>query len=264
MVVMLGYGAYKAIDGIAPRPLHLRPHVRAPSPSDGRRPPGQRRCSTGPACLPVLRAFASGGSALTGTEAISNGVSIFRRPESRNARITMVCMAADPRLPGARGLLPGRHHPSRAVRVGHPDGHLPDRQVRLRLPRLRQRLLRAAADRHHPDPDPGRQHQLHRLPVPGQLRRRGLLPAPPADQAGPPPGLLHRDHRPHRGVDRPAAGHPGPGRQADPPLRHRRVHRLHHGRGRAWPSTTGATGRTTGAGAWASTAPPRSCRSSSW
>jgi amino acid transporter len=41
----------------------------------------------------VLRAFASGGSALTGTEAISNGVSVFRRPESRNARITMVAMA---------------------------------------------------------------------------------------------------------------------------------------------------------------------------
>ena len=41
----------------------------------------------------VLRAFASGGSALTGTEAISNGVSIFRRPEARNARITLVLMA---------------------------------------------------------------------------------------------------------------------------------------------------------------------------
>ena len=41
----------------------------------------------------MLRAFASGGSALTGTEAISNGVSVFRRPEARNARITMVLMA---------------------------------------------------------------------------------------------------------------------------------------------------------------------------
>ncbi|MHB8438261.1 MAG: amino acid permease [Acidimicrobiales bacterium] len=40
----------------------------------------------------VLRAFASGGSALTGTEAISNGVSVFRHPESRNARITLVVM----------------------------------------------------------------------------------------------------------------------------------------------------------------------------
>ncbi|HZU80087.1 MAG TPA: APC family permease, partial [Acidimicrobiales bacterium] len=42
----------------------------------------------------VLRAFASGGSALTGTEAISNGVSVFRHPEARNARITLVVMAA--------------------------------------------------------------------------------------------------------------------------------------------------------------------------
>lgn len=42
----------------------------------------------------LLRAFASGGSALTGTEAISNGVSVFQRPESRNARITMVWMAS--------------------------------------------------------------------------------------------------------------------------------------------------------------------------
>ena len=41
----------------------------------------------------LLKAFASGGSALTGTEAISNGVSVFRKPESRNARITMVLMA---------------------------------------------------------------------------------------------------------------------------------------------------------------------------
>jgi amino acid transporter len=41
----------------------------------------------------VLKAFASGGSALTGTEAISNGVSVFRQPESRNARITLGLVA---------------------------------------------------------------------------------------------------------------------------------------------------------------------------
>jgi hypothetical protein len=41
----------------------------------------------------VLRSFSSGGSALTGTEAISNGVSVFRRPEAHNARITMVWMS---------------------------------------------------------------------------------------------------------------------------------------------------------------------------
>ncbi len=41
----------------------------------------------------VLQAFASGGTALTGTEAISNGVSVFRQPEARNARITLVVMS---------------------------------------------------------------------------------------------------------------------------------------------------------------------------
>ncbi len=42
----------------------------------------------------VLRAFASGCSAMTGTEAISNGVPAFKKPEARNARITLLLMAA--------------------------------------------------------------------------------------------------------------------------------------------------------------------------
>ena len=41
----------------------------------------------------VLKSYASGGSALTGTEAISNGVSVFRTPQARNARQTLVMMA---------------------------------------------------------------------------------------------------------------------------------------------------------------------------
>jgi len=41
----------------------------------------------------VLRAFANGGSSLTGLEAISNGVSAFRPPEGRNAQITLVTMS---------------------------------------------------------------------------------------------------------------------------------------------------------------------------
>ncbi len=41
----------------------------------------------------VLRAFANGGSSLTGLEAISNGVSVFRRPQGRNARRTLVAMS---------------------------------------------------------------------------------------------------------------------------------------------------------------------------
>src|SRR5437870_8169398 len=42
----------------------------------------------------VLRAFASGGAAVTGVEAISNGVPAFRAPEWKNARKTLVVMGS--------------------------------------------------------------------------------------------------------------------------------------------------------------------------
>jgi amino acid transporter len=42
--------------------------------------------------LLALRAFASGCTALTGVEAISNGVPAFRKPKSRNAAITLMIM----------------------------------------------------------------------------------------------------------------------------------------------------------------------------
>ena len=42
----------------------------------------------------VLRAFSGGCSAMTGTEAISNGVPAFKPPESRNAAISLGIMAA--------------------------------------------------------------------------------------------------------------------------------------------------------------------------
>jgi amino acid transporter len=41
----------------------------------------------------LLRAFASGAVALSGVEAISNGIQAFRKPESRNAAITLLCAA---------------------------------------------------------------------------------------------------------------------------------------------------------------------------
>jgi len=41
----------------------------------------------------ILRAFASGSAALTGVEAISNGVPAFKPPESRNAATTLAWMA---------------------------------------------------------------------------------------------------------------------------------------------------------------------------
>jgi len=40
----------------------------------------------------LMRAFSSGCAALTGVEAISNGVPNFKRPKSRNAGITLLCL----------------------------------------------------------------------------------------------------------------------------------------------------------------------------
>jgi amino acid transporter len=45
------------------------------------------------ALLLILRAFASGSVALTGVEAIANGVPAFKPPEARNAATTMTAMA---------------------------------------------------------------------------------------------------------------------------------------------------------------------------
>lgn len=42
----------------------------------------------------LLRAFANGGSSLTGLEAISDGVALFKVPEARNARRTLVIMSS--------------------------------------------------------------------------------------------------------------------------------------------------------------------------
>src|SRR5438309_4002837 len=52
----------------------------------------------GPSLAPIslwliLRAYASGSAAMTGVEAISNGIPAFRPPEARNAGITLIWMA---------------------------------------------------------------------------------------------------------------------------------------------------------------------------
>jgi len=65
----------------------------------------------------ILRAFASGCTALTGVEAISNGIPAFQRPEARNAGKTLIAMAAllaamflgITVLSSALGVTPGEH-----------------------------------------------------------------------------------------------------------------------------------------------------------
>ena len=48
----------------------------------------------GLAFISLLRAYANGGSSLTGLEAISNGVASFKRPESVHARQTLIVMSS--------------------------------------------------------------------------------------------------------------------------------------------------------------------------
>jgi amino acid transporter len=60
---------------------------------DGAPPKEQVAATQGLSLWLILRAFSSGSAALTGTEAISNGVPAFKPPESHNARITLTTMA---------------------------------------------------------------------------------------------------------------------------------------------------------------------------
>ncbi len=79
-VVVVGF--VKVIIGDAPGSLlHQAP------------PEETRSAAEGLSLFLILKAFSSGCAALTGIEAISNGVPAFQPPESRNARITLVWMA---------------------------------------------------------------------------------------------------------------------------------------------------------------------------
>jgi amino acid transporter len=74
--VLVGTGLYRALRGeLQPLPVHAA------------------QASTAVTWFLVLRAFSSGCTALTGVEAISNGVPAFKPPEARNASITMGWMA---------------------------------------------------------------------------------------------------------------------------------------------------------------------------
>ncbi len=87
MVVLLGYGLARMAFGHLPVE-----HVhKAGMVSFGHAGTG---LLLGASIYKVLTAFANGGSAVTGVEAISNGVPAFRVPEWKNARETLVIMGS--------------------------------------------------------------------------------------------------------------------------------------------------------------------------
>ncbi len=82
MAIMIGYGLVRAIGGdlddvaANEEQLHELAGVASVTP------------------FLILRAFASGGAAVTGVEAISNGVPAFKEPAWKNARNTLVIMGS--------------------------------------------------------------------------------------------------------------------------------------------------------------------------
>ena len=79
-LLMIGLGVFRIVV--------LGEHAAAPSPLPGAPDPLQPV-----GLLLIIRAFASGSVALTGTEAIANGVPAFKPPESRNAATTLTAVA---------------------------------------------------------------------------------------------------------------------------------------------------------------------------
>jgi amino acid transporter len=80
-VIIIGF--VKVVAGDAPGTLTNEPEIS-----------GHVDVKQGMTLFLILRAFSSGCAALTGIEAISNGVPAFKRPEVPNARTTMAYMAA--------------------------------------------------------------------------------------------------------------------------------------------------------------------------
>ncbi|HEX8865816.1 MAG TPA: APC family permease [Lentzea sp.] len=84
VLVMIAVGLIRTVFGDAPVAESAGYGIR----------PEQVGLSTLAIAFLVLRAFASGCTALTGAEAISNGVPAFRKPKAHNAAVTMLMMGA--------------------------------------------------------------------------------------------------------------------------------------------------------------------------
>jgi len=85
MFIVFGIGIYRELSGTLPTLDVNQPGVVEIGEAQG--------LLSFAAIFILLRAFANGGSSLTGLEAISDGVSLFREPEHVNARRTLVIMS---------------------------------------------------------------------------------------------------------------------------------------------------------------------------
>ena len=176
--------------------------------------------------LLLLRAFAAGAVALTGTEAIATGVPAFKPPEARNAATTLAVMAAllAVLFIGITFL---------AVNFAILPIEFPEKQTvisQVGTHRLRRRHRVLPVPGLHRDPAvPRREHQLQRVPAaPRDPRaatatclassRSAAIGSRSPTGSSSWPSLAALLVIVFRGVHPPA----------DPALRGRRLHRLHH------------------------------------
>ena len=78
VLLLVGIGVFRTLTGATPQVTGIAP-AHVPPETFG--------------LLILMRAFADGCSAMTGTEAVANGVPAFKPPEWKNAQTTMVTMA---------------------------------------------------------------------------------------------------------------------------------------------------------------------------
>jgi amino acid transporter len=90
MGVLLGFGLFRLVTGGLDRTAYSAADVE----ELGKIGTGGGGVLMGATLFVVLHAFASGGAAVTGVEAISNGVPAFKEPSWRHARQTLVIMGS--------------------------------------------------------------------------------------------------------------------------------------------------------------------------
>ena len=187
----------------------------------------------------LLTAFSNGCTAMTGVEAVSNGVPAFKPPESQNAAATMLMMAVlsitmflgITLLAQSYQVLPSEQE---TVVSQLARGVFGSRGVAV--------LLGSGGD----DADPGArgEHRLCRFPAADVDPRARSLSAAPVHEPGRSPGVLERHRRTERVRGDPAGGLRRRHACVDPALHDRRLRLLHTLSGRYG----GAVAATTNAG----------------
>src|SRR5579883_7055 len=189
-------------------------------------PPSLPQASRAVGLWILLRAFASGCTAMTGVEAVSNGVPLFRKPTVPTAQRTLtaiiailvVLLAGIALLARAYGIVatePGQagYHSVLSMLVGAVTG-------------TRHLLLPDDCSNRHRVGFVG-EHQLCRLPATLPRARRGPLPPGLLRGARTPPGVLTGDHHTVGAGGRAAHRVRRHHRSVDSPVRDRRLPRVH-------------------------------------